>query len=115
MVFSETLRDPEVFIDAACRAAELDKPVVLLEGRAAPRPRPRRPSATPPRSSARPGCSTRSARQYGVFVVDTMEEMLDLGMIFQDGRRVRDRRWAIMTSSGGAGVLLADACAWPRA
>ena len=50
------------------------------------------------------------ARQYGVFVVDTMEELLDLGMIFQDGRRVRDRRVAIMTTSGGAGVLLADAC-----
>jgi acyl-CoA synthetase (NDP forming) len=39
-----------------------------------------------------------------------MEEMLDLGLIFQDGRRVRDRRVGIMTSSGGAGVLLADAC-----
>src|SRR5262249_60020641 len=49
-------------------------------------------------------------RQYGVYVVSTMEEMLDLGMIFQDARRVRDRRVGIMTSSGGAGVLLADAC-----
>jgi acyl-CoA synthetase (NDP forming) len=50
-------------------------------------------------------------RQYGVYVVSTMEEMLDLGLIFQDGRRVQNRRVGIMTSSGGAGVLLADACA----
>src|SRR5262249_58846424 len=50
-------------------------------------------------------------RQYGVYVVSTMEEMLDLGLIFQDGRRVKHRRVGIMTSSGGAGVLLADACA----
>jgi len=34
--------------------------------------------------------------------------MLDLGMIFQDGRRVGDNRLAILTPSGGAGVLLAD-------
>ena len=40
-----------------------------------------------------------------------MEEMLDLGMIFQDGRRVADRRVGVLTTSGGAGVLLADACA----
>src|SRR3954452_13851726 len=40
-----------------------------------------------------------------------MEQMLDLGMIFQDGRRVKNKRVGIMTSSGGAGVLLADACA----
>ena len=38
-----------------------------------------------------------------------MEEMLDLGTIFQDGRRVPSRGVGIMTSSGGAGVLLADA------
>jgi acyl-CoA synthetase (NDP forming) len=38
-----------------------------------------------------------------------MEEMLDLGTIFQDGRRVTSRGVGIMTSSGGAGVLLADA------
>ncbi len=47
-------------------------------------------------------------RQYGVIVARSMEEMLDLGMIFQDGRRASGNRLAIMTTSGGTGVLLAD-------
>ncbi len=109
MVFSETLRDPELFIDTACRAAELDKPIVLLKaGRSDVAAKAAMSHTASLVGSAQ--IFDAVARQYGVFVVDTMEELLDLGMIFQDGRRVRDRRVAIMTTSGGAGVLLADAC-----
>ena len=110
MVFSETLRDPELFIDAAVRAAELDKPLVLLKaGRSDEAARAALSHTASIVGSAR--AMDAVCRQYGVFVVSTMEEMLDLGMIFQDGRRVRDRRVGIMTTSGGAGVLLADASA----
>jgi acetate---CoA ligase (ADP-forming) len=109
MVFSETLRDPELFIDTACRAAELDKPMVLLKaGRSEAAAKAAISHTASVVGSAQ--VFDAVARQYGVFVVDTMEQMLDLGMIFQDGRRVKDRRVAIMTTSGGAGVLLADAC-----
>ncbi len=110
LAFSETLRDPEVFIDAACRAAELDKPMVVLKaGRSEEAARAAMSHTASLVGSA--AAFDAVCRQYGVYVVSTMEEMLDLGMIFQDGRRVRDRRVGIMTSSGGAGVLLADACA----
>jgi acyl-CoA synthetase (NDP forming) len=109
MMFSETLRDPELFIDTACRAAELDKPIILLKaGRSDAAAKAAMSHTASMVGSAQ--VLDAVARQYGVFVVDTMEQMLDLGMIFQDGRRVRDRRVAIMTTSGGAGVLLADAC-----
>src|SRR5699024_11959792 len=47
-------------------------------------------------------------RQYCVIIVESMEELLDLGMIFQNGRRARGNRIGIMTSSGGAGVLMTD-------
>ena len=109
MLFSETLRDPDVFIDAACRAAELDKPIVLLKaGRSDAAAKAAMSHTASIVGSAR--VFDAVARQYGVFVVETMEEMLDLGMIFQDGRRVRGRNVGILTTSGGAGVLLADAC-----
>ncbi|HEX4244029.1 MAG TPA: acetate--CoA ligase family protein, partial [Acidimicrobiales bacterium] len=108
MVFAETLRDPDVFIEAASRAAELDKPIVLLKAG--------RSDAAAKAAMSHTASIVGSAdvldavcRQYGVFVVSTMEEMLDLGTIFQDGRRVKARGVGIMTSSGGAGVLLADA------
>jgi acetyltransferase len=109
MAFSETLRDPDLFVEAARRAAELDKPLILLKaGRSESAAKAAISHTASIVGSAR--VVDAVARQYGVFMVSTMEEMLDLGMIFQDGRRVQSRRVGIMTTSGGAGVLLADAC-----
>ncbi|WP_187438232.1 acetate--CoA ligase family protein [Actinomadura decatromicini] len=107
LAFSETLRDPDVFVETARRAAELDKPLVLLKaGRSEEAAR----AALSHTASVVGSAEVFDAvcRQHGVVVADTMEEMLDLGMIFQDGRRPRGDRIGIMTTSGGAGVLLAD-------
>ncbi|EPL15595.1 acetate--CoA ligase family protein [Pseudomonas sp. CF161] len=107
LAFSETLRDPEVFIDAARRAHALDKPMVVLK---AGRSEAAAKAAMSHTASVVGAADVFDAicRQYGVIVAASMEEMLDLGMIFQDGRRVSGNRLAIMTASGGAGVLLAD-------
>ncbi|MFI0369095.1 acetate--CoA ligase family protein [Actinomadura sp. 1N219] len=107
LAFSETLRDPDVFVETARRAAELDKPLIMLK---AGRSREAARAALSHTASVVGSAEVFDAvcRQYGVVVADTMEEMLDLGMIFQDGRRPRGDRIGIMTTSGGAGVLLAD-------
>lgn len=109
LVFSETLRDPDLFIETALRAQELDKPFVVLKAG--------RSQAAARAAQAHTGSMVGSAqafdavcRQYGVFSVATLEEMLDLGLIFQGGRRARGRRVGIITGSGGAGVMLTDAC-----
>lgn len=110
LMFSETLRDPDVFIDAARRAHELDKPIILLKaGRSDEAAR----AAMSHTASIVGSADVLDAvcRQYGVIVVDTMEELLDLGLIFQDGRRASGDQLGIMTTSGGAGVLLADCAA----
>jgi len=105
--FIETLRDPEVFIDTARRAAELDKPLVLLKaGRSEEAARAAMSHTASIVGSAR--VLDAVCRQYGVLVASTMEELLDLGTIFQDGRRARGDRVIVVTTSGGAGVLLAD-------
>ncbi|MCU1717669.1 acetate--CoA ligase family protein [Pseudomonas sp. 5P_3.1_Bac2] len=107
LAFSETLRDPEVFIAAARRAQELDKPLVILK---AGRSEAAAKAAMSHTASVVGAVNVFDAvcRQYGVIVAHSMEEMLDLGMIFQDGRRVKNNRVAVMTTSGGTGVLLAD-------
>lgn len=110
LAFSESLRDPEVFIETAQRAAELDKPMILLKaGRSEEASRAALSHTASVVGSAR--VFDAVCRQYGVVLVDTMEELLDLGMIFQNGRRARGNRIGIMTTSGGAGVLLADGAA----
>lgn len=113
LMFSETLRDPETFIRAATRANELDKPIVLLKaGRSEEAAR----AAMSHTASIVGSADVLDAvcEQYGVIVVHSMEEMLDLGLMFQDGRRMTGRRVGIMTTSGGAGVLLSDAAAAQR-
>ncbi|WP_337186296.1 acetate--CoA ligase family protein [Phenylobacterium sp.] len=105
----EALRDPDLFIETALRAQALDKPFIVLKAG--------RSEAAAAAAQAHTGSMVGSAqafdavcRQYGVFSVASLEEMLDLGVIFQGGRRARGRRVGIITGSGGAGVILADAC-----
>ncbi len=109
LAFAETLRDPDLFIETALRAQALDKPFIVLKAG--------RSTAAARAAQAHTGSMVGSAqafdavcRQYGVFSVATLEEMLDLGLIFQGGRRARGRRVGIITGSGGAGVMLTDAC-----
>ena len=109
LAFSETLRDPEKFVDFAIRAAELDKVVILLKaGRSNEAARAAQAHTASLVGSA--AAFDAVCRQYGVFSVATLEEMLDLGLIFQNGRRTRGRNVGIITGSGGAGVMLTDAC-----
>lgn len=103
----ETLRHPELFIETAERALELDKPIVLLKaGRSEEAAR----AALSHTGSIAGSAEVLDAvcRQYGIHVADSMQDMLDLGLMFQTGKRAKGRRLAIVTTSGGAGVLLAD-------
>ncbi|HWF76399.1 MAG TPA: CoA-binding protein [Caulobacteraceae bacterium] len=105
----EALRDPALFVETALRAAELGKPFVALKaGRSAEAAA----AAFAHTASVAGSAAAFDAvcRQYGVFSVGSLEEMLDLGVIFQGGRRARGRRVGIVTGSGGAGVVLTDAC-----
>ena len=105
----EALRDPDLFVTAAIRAAELGKPFVVLKaGRSA-----EAAAAAFAHTASIAGAAADFddlCRRHGVFHVGSLEEMLDLGVIFQGGRRARGRRVGIVTGSGGAGVVLTDAC-----
>jgi acetyltransferase len=105
----ETIRDFAQFERVAARAAELDKPVVLINsGRSAESTRAVMSHTASVAGSAEVLNSV--CRQLGVMTVDTIEELLDFGLIFQAGRRTTGTRTGILTTTGGAGILLADAC-----
>ena len=48
-------------------------------------------------------------RQLGIVRADDVEDLLDLGDAFEQPRRPKGRRVAIITTSGGSGILAADA------
>jgi acetate---CoA ligase (ADP-forming) len=105
-LFAEAIRKPDVFIEAADRAAELGKVIV---------------SVTPGSSEtvARAALSHTASivgsehvydavcRQHGILRAGSIDEMVDFALILQDGRRMAGRRIGVVTASGGAGILIA--------
>ena len=49
-------------------------------------------------------------RQYGAIELDDVEDMIDLGIAFAAPQRPEGKRVAILTTSGGAGIIMADRC-----
>ncbi|ONG44677.1 6-carboxyhexanoate--CoA ligase [Pseudoroseomonas deserti] len=108
-VYMEGLRRPALFRQAARRAAALGKPVVVYKvGRSD--------------SGARAASSHTGAlagadrvydalfRQDGVIRAESFNDLLDIPAALAARRRMRGNRVAILTSTGGAGTLLADNC-----
>jgi len=49
-------------------------------------------------------------RQNGIIQVDDLQDLVDYGRAFRCGRLPRGNRLAIITISGGAGILMTDEC-----
>jgi acetyltransferase len=106
-MFSEAIRDPALFIEAADRAAELGKTII---------------SVTPEQNQAvaRAAFSHTASivgsdqvydtvcRQHRILRAESIDDMLDDALVLQDGRKMKGRRIGVITPSGGAGVLIAS-------
>ncbi len=108
-LYMEGLRDPARFRRAAARAAAAGKPLVVFKvGRS--------------EFGARSAVSHTGAlagadrmydalfRQLGVIRAQSFADLLDIPSALVTGRRPAGPRVAVLTSTGGAGTLLADAC-----
>lgn len=108
-VYMEGLRRPEAFKRAARRAAELGKPIVVYKvGRSESGAR----SATSHTGALAGADRVYDAlfRQFGVIRAESFTDLLDIPAALVAGRRMAGERVAILTSTGGAGTLLADNC-----
>ena len=107
LLYLEGVRDPEIFIAALDRAAELGKPVVGVKaGTTAGGSK-----AALSHTASIAGASDvydSVCRQYGLIQADSVEQMIDFGLALQTGKRMRGDRVGVVTPSGGAGVLMAD-------
>lgn len=108
-MYLEGLRRPDRFRSVARRAAECGKPIVVFKvGRS---------EAGERSASSHTGALAGADRMYdalfrqlGVIRVRTFADLLDVPAALASGRRAAGKRVAILTSTGGAGTLLADAC-----
>jgi acyl-CoA synthetase (NDP forming) len=106
--YLEAIKDRDRFIDAVTRARANGKPVIAMKvggstvGAAA--------AASHTASLAGSDAVYDAAfRQLGVERAVTPEDLIEIAYACTRGRLPRSRRLAVMTVSGGAGVLMADA------
>ncbi len=106
-LYMEGLRDPAKFRAAVAKAASRGKPVVVFKiGRSA---------SGAAAAVSHTGALAGADRMYdalfrdtGVVRAQTFADLLDLPAALVAGRRLRGRRIAVLTSTGGAGTLVAD-------
>jgi acetyltransferase len=107
--YIEGLRDGARFVDTAAYALEAGKPLVVIKvGRSGAGAR-----AAASHTGALAGADAvfdGVARQYAVQRVRNEEQLLDLVEVFAHCPPARGNGVAIVTRSGGAGVIMADRC-----
>lgn len=106
-LYLEALRDPRAFLRAAARARAAGKAIVAFKvGRSA---------AGAAAAASHTGALAGADRMYdaffrraGVLRAQAFADLLDIPAALAAGRRLAGRRIAILTSTGGAGTLVAD-------
>lgn len=106
-LYVEAVRHPEKFHAAALRAARAGKPIVAFKiGRS---------EAGAQAAISHTGAMAGADRMYdalfrqtGVIRAQTFSDLLDVPAALASGRKLRGKRVAILTSTGGAGTLVSD-------
>jgi acyl-CoA synthetase (NDP forming) len=108
--FVEGFRRPEHVAAVAQKAARSGKPLILAKiGRT-----PAAANAAANHTGSDVGDDLQydaAFRRLGILRVEDVDEMLDLANYFSIGRLPSGRRLGVLTTSGGAGAWLVDACA----
>jgi acetate---CoA ligase (ADP-forming) len=106
-LYIESIRDPARFCAAASRASRAGKPIVAYKiGRS---------EQGAQAASSHTGALAGSDRAYdaffrqtGVIRAETFSDLLDIPLALSTNRRLRGKRIAVLTSTGGAGTLVTD-------
>lgn len=106
-LYIETVRNPDKFRAACLKAARAGKPVVAFKiGRSEAGAK-----AAVSHTGAMAGADRMYDalfRQVGVIRARSFSDLLDVPAALSTGRKLRGRRVAILTSTGGAGTLVSD-------
>jgi acetate---CoA ligase (ADP-forming) len=108
--FAESVRRPQLLLEAAARAHSLGKSVLLMKaGRSEAGSR----AALSHTGSLAGSDRALDAvlREHGVLRPRSLQQLLEWSRALAAGRLPEGRRLAVVTMSGGAGIVLADAAA----
>ncbi|WP_299978006.1 acetate--CoA ligase family protein [Desulfobacula sp.] len=109
LVYLEESRNPDELIRAGIIAREIGKPLICLKvGRSQSGKR-----AALSHTGALAGSDEEYSacfRKAGIIEANHIEELLDLGVVLSKGLNPKGNRVAIMSISGGGGIICADRC-----
>jgi acyl-CoA synthetase (NDP forming) len=108
-LFIEGIRRPDAFMKAAGRALEAGKPMIAIKTGRSQKSR----EAAASHSGAVAGdyaAYEAMCERYGIISCETVEEVIEMTLVFQQGRLPRGPGIAFMTTSGGTVDLLHDYC-----
>ncbi|MDK2868053.1 MAG: hypothetical protein PWP38_2368 [Clostridiales bacterium] len=108
-VYMEGVKDAPLLKAAAKKAIERDKPIVAMKvGKS---------EAGSKAASSHTGALASSdaivdsfMQQSGILRVETTDDLFDAMKVFSNGKRAGGNRIGVVSISGGAGVVMADAC-----
>lgn len=107
LMYVENFGNPRKFLEIARRMTR-EKPIIVVKsGRS--KVGARAASSHTGALAANDVLVDAMLAQAGVMRAETVEELFDLAMAFSGGRMPRSRRTAVVTNSGGPGILAADA------
>ena len=108
-LFIEGIRQPEKFMEAAGRALKAGKPIIAIKTGRSQKSR----EAAQSHSGAIAGdfaAYEAVCERYGIINCETLEEMIEMTLSFQQNRLPKGPSIAFMTTSGGTVDLLHDYC-----
>ena len=108
-LFIEGIRKPGKFMEAAGRALKAGKPIIAIKTGRSQKSR----EAAQSHSGAVAGdfaAYEAVCERYGIINCETLEEMIEMTLSFQQNRLPKGPRIAFMTTSGGTVDLLHDYC-----
>ncbi|CAM3488842.1 acetate--CoA ligase family protein [Aeromicrobium ponti] len=107
--YFEDVKDGELLIEAAKKARQLKKPILALK--------PGKSDEAKKAASSHTGALAGEdivfdaiCQQYGIVRVDDIMELSTFPQIFELDKKIQGKKVAILTNSGGLGVMMVDKC-----
>ena len=107
--YIEGLKDAHRLIGIGCKALAVKKPILVWKVGNTPQGQQAAASHTANLGGAM-ALYKAAFRQAGIIQVDDIQDVIDYGRAFQCGKLPAGNRVAIITISGGAGILMTDEC-----
>ena len=111
LLYIESLADGRKFLEAAREVTEQKPVLVIKSGRSAAGERAAQSHTGSLARSGQDRVFDALFEQSGVLRADTIGDLFRMAKIFSTGLRLDGPRLAILTNSGGPGIVAADACA----